>query len=231
MDVKRLKIISISILAVLLFTDIIGVLADDPEVNIFPPKGSITTEIFLQVRDPHMKDGVLYLYWDGLPILRDVAQNIEWGSKNTGYDISFHPPTDSPYSDSGEHIIKIEVFYNVDVEQPRLHLEPREYTVNLSFVVEEETVEEDLSSEYAELQDKYNTLLEDYNELYQENLVSQDLVIELQERIAELEDDVAELENQLASQSEQQIPGFPLSSIAIGIICALILLSKLWERV
>jgi hypothetical protein len=213
MVIKKLRKISPIIIAALLFTDIVGVLADDPVVTIFPPKGSVTTEIFLQVRDPHMMDGVLYLYWDGLPILRGVPQNIEPGSKNTGYDISFYPPTDSPYSDKGEHILKIEIFYNVHVEEPRLHEEPREYTVNLSFVLEDG----DISSDYAELQDNYNSLLHDYNELYRD-------YSELQER-------VTELESQLASKSDQQIPGFPLSSIAIGVICAVMLLYLLWKRV
>jgi hypothetical protein len=195
-----------------------------------------------------MMDGVLYLYWDGLPILREVPQNIEPGSKNTGYDISFFPPTDSPYSDKGEHILKLEIFYNVFVEQPRLHEEPREYTVNLSFVLEDG----DLSSDYAELQDKYNSLSEDYNELYQDNLVSQDLVAELQDNynglseeynelyqdnlvsqdlVAELQDRVAELESQLASERGRKILGFPLSTIAIGVICVIMLLYLLWKRV
>jgi ElaB/YqjD/DUF883 family membrane-anchored ribosome-binding protein len=238
MVIKKLRKISLIILAALLFTDIFIVSADDPVVNIFPPKGSITTEIFLQVRDPHMMDGVLYLYWDGLPILRGVNQNIEGGSKNTGYDITFYPPTDSPYSDKGEHILKIEIFYNVHVEQPRLHEEPREYTENLSFVIEDETTNGDVSSDYTELQDKYNSLLEDYDELHQDylesqNLVaeSQNLVAELQDSVVELQDRISELERQLASESNRQIPGFPPSSIAIGVICATMLLYFVWKRV
>jgi len=241
MDIKKLKKISIIFFAAFLFTDIFKVraLADDPIVDIFPSNGSVTTKIYLQIRCGNMQDGILYMYWDGLPLLRGVPQDTEFGPIR--YDLTFYPPTDSPFSDKGEHIIKIEIFYEIIVEEPRVHEEGREYAVNLSFVIEDETTNGDTSTEYEELQDEYYSLLEeynelsqvqdeyyslleDYNELHQDYLVSQDLVIELQGSVAELQERITELENQLASESNRQIPGFPLSSITIGITCAIMIL-------
>ena len=71
MEIKKISII---ILAVFLFADIslARALADDPIVDIFPSNGSVTTKIYLQVRCGNFQDGILYMYWDGLPILRGV---------------------------------------------------------------------------------------------------------------------------------------------------------------
>ena len=112
MEIKKTSII---ILAVFLFTDIslARALADDPIVDIFPSNGSVTTKIYLQIRCGNMQDGILYMYWDGLPLLRGVPQDTEFGPIR--YDLTFYPPTDSPFSDKGDHIIKIEIFYEIIV--------------------------------------------------------------------------------------------------------------------
>lgn len=125
-DLSLLLVVSILILVI----SVPKACAQEPTADIYPSKGSVFTDIYLQVRYDYMEDGQLYLFWDGLLILEDVAQNFQ-----TGFDVHFYPPNIYPYSELGNHSIHLQIWYNVIVEEPRIHKEPRFYNSTLTFEI------------------------------------------------------------------------------------------------
>jgi len=200
---KKFSLVLTLVFTVLFITSITQLHASTPDVRITPTSGKADTNIFLKIRGASV-DGYCYLYWDDILLLNRISQTTDENSPGTGFDITFNPPDQSPYSDPGEHVLTIELEYNVFVEQPRLHKEARTYSTSLSFViVNGEDSEDIVSNDVSKLTSQLETLQEEYDELQRKYL---DALIQIEELKIE------------ENPSNDSIPGFPIQAIVLSLI-------------
>jgi len=132
---------------------------------LYPPQGSVFTNIYLQVRGI---GGELYLFWDD--ILVGTYQENFYEDFN-GFDIYFNPPNQLPYSNLGNHTVSLQIWwkywdgeYYYVQENFTLSFEIIEYFPCEEFISLNATYH-DLLNDYNSLLADYNTLSADYNEL------------------------------------------------------------------
>lgn len=80
---------------------------------IYPVDGSVETKILMTVRaDPrHTKPMYLYVFYDDICIIQRRAP-FDLTSTVHSWDCTFSPPKDAPYSNKGEHRIRVRIDNN-----------------------------------------------------------------------------------------------------------------------
>lgn len=174
MKVLRKGLFLVPILISMLVLNMPRVAAVEPTATIHPSKGTVHTDIFLQVRGlekfvagdnwPGFRDMELYLYWDGKPLILGLSDPGSYDSNMHYFDVHFSPPNEHPLSDLGNHTIYIEIYKdwvnylcNFTLTFEIIEYYPCDEWLALNATYH------DLLSDYNGLLDNYNSLSSDYN--------------------------------------------------------------------
>lgn len=137
------------------------VLALEPTAKIYPSKGTVFTDIFLQVRglDKYVEGEFapaavgleLYVFWDDKLIIERQGDIMSGSYHLHIFDAHFSPPNEYPYSKLGNHTIVAEVWKS------------SQFLIN--FTLTFEIIEYVPCPEYISLNASYHALLGNYSEL------------------------------------------------------------------
>ena len=104
---KPVYLITLAVIVALSFSSILA--KSDPTATLYPTKGSIYTDIYLQVRG---FGGTLYLFWDDKLIGTYTEYKDPRGQDYqafTGFDIHFKAPNEYNYSNTGVHRVSMQI--------------------------------------------------------------------------------------------------------------------------
>jgi len=106
----------IPLLVLLVINAIPKVSAVEPYAKIYPEKGDVFTDIYVQIRN--LGDDILfnlYSWWDDKLIIENLQNpdfsSVYWAHEYKGYyDIHISAPDEYPYTELGNHTIFIEIW-------------------------------------------------------------------------------------------------------------------------